>query len=431
MFNFIKRLLNPKIKIMEKLQLMVAMHAFYAPFKGEKDVERIKALKSEIDAETDKLLGIKTTAAPVAQKTTESVTKEVVKAAAEATEKAKTAATVATAKATEEKSAAPVVENETEENDKVYDILPFYPCQIKTSNGKFFDVAKPPKAFTIAEDEETQKLINNAYPTMDEFDMIMDEAWELACKGMSAKDLNVFLKKNLEGWYKDVLKGESDYYTKLSNPICAAVSMIKKAFGQHPKDINVMVTRPDGYQDGKPGVPVILESKSDMTITKPAVEEKKPEPKAEMKTVQTGKAAPKAAEVIDEEAQETTTETEENTTEAETTEAAPAEEATPVAKGDGASAPAVNPFDKFNDFENTIAEKFIEGEKLANAAKTEEEKKAIRTNKREESRMLIQSWFEDQPWVESTPDGKWNIKLISYHNDLLKQITANRAKWPK
>jgi hypothetical protein len=269
---------------------------------------------------------------------------------------------------------------------------------------------------------------------MDEFDMIMDEAWELACKGMSAKDLNVFLKKNLEGWYKDVLKGESDYYTKLSNPICAAVSMMKKAFGQHPKDTFVSVTRPDGYQDGKPGVPVVMTAKTDMTIApRPEAKETKPEVKPEMKTVQTGKAAPKPAEKapIDEEAQETAEETAEETTEEAADEIVDAEVNTPLVKGDGTAPPAVNPYDKFNDFENTIAEKFIEGERLATAAKTEEEKKAIRTNKREESRSLIQAWFEDEAWVESSEEGKWNVKLISYHNDLLKQITANRAKWSK
>ena len=422
MFNFIKRLLNPKIKIMDKLITLVAMHAFYASFKDAKDIERLKALKAEIDANTDNVLKIE-----------RHPELEAIKDRVNQNTQAKSAPT---APKPTEKSAVPAPIEEKEENDKVYDILPFYPCQIKTENGKFFSIAKPPKAFTIAEDEETQKLINNAYPTMDEFDSVMDEAWDLACKGTSAKDLNVMLKKDLEGWYKDVLKGESDYYTKLSNPICAAVAMIKKAFGQHPKDTFVSVTRPDGYQDGKPGVPVILTAKTDMTIT-PRPEEKSVKPAA-LTTVQAGKVAPKPTEKapVDEEVQEEAPETEEDVPEEEVAEETAeeivdAEVNTPLVKGDGHSAPAVNAFDKFNDFENTIAEKFIEGERLATAAKTEEEKKAIRNNKREESRSLIQAWFEDESWVESSEDGKWNVKLISYHNDLLKQITANRAKWPK
>jgi hypothetical protein len=431
MFNLIKRLLNPKIKIMDKLHVLIALHEFYSSFKDVNDVERVKILKAEIDRETAKLVAMPK---ELLTKSTEEIKKpvdvvkpktvEVTKPVTETVEKTKE---------------VPPVE---EEDEKVYDVLPFYPCQVKADSGKMFDIAKPPKAFTIAEDEETQVKVNKAYPTVDEFDMIMDEAWEMTCRGSSAKDLNVFFKKNLDAYYKSILKSESDYYTKLSNPMVAAVSLIKKAFNQHPKSTNVLITRPDGYQSGNPGVPIILESKSDMVIEAKPEDTKKPdakveEKKPELKTVQTGKPAPKTESkpVVDEEVQETGKAETEEATEAAAIAAQLAEEEAEAnaAKGkeDKDNPPAVNHFDKFNDFENSILEKYVEGEKLAVAAKTDDEKKIIRANKRDESRSLIQSWFEDSSWVENSADGKWNVKLISYHNNLLKEIQSNKAKWPK
>jgi hypothetical protein len=273
--------------------------------------------------------------------------------------------------------------------------------------------------------------------------MVMDEAWELACKGASAKDLNVMLKKNLAGWYAKELKSEADYYGKLSNPICSAIAMIKKAFGKHPKDVNVLITRPDGYQTGKPGVPVILTAKTDMTVLEKPAETKPAETaKPELKTVQTAKPAaattpkvvvpktetPKVNEPVDEEAQEANTEEIVDATDA-AEEAA--EENTDVDNGDDAKAPAVNAFAKFNSIENSVAEKFIEGEKLAQTAKSDDEKKTIKNNKREEARSLIQSWFDGKDWVENTEEGNWNPELITYHNNLLREIQKNRANWPK
>jgi hypothetical protein len=449
MNTFFKHLFNPKIKIMDKITFMISLYAFYNSFTTPKDKARAEEIKNAIDAESLKLVptAIKAevkAAVETGKKPDVKLSQTVVDAKAKAAEALKEAE-VSKLKA-EEKAAESIAEEtpaekvaEEEKDEKVYDILPFYPCRIKTENGKFFDVPKPPKSFTIAEDEETQVKINNAYPTVEEFDMIMDEAWELACKGMSAKDLNVFLKKNLSGWYSETLKSETDYYSKLSNPICTAVGMIKKAFGQHPKDINVLITRPDGYESGKPGVPSVLTAKTDMTILA-KVEEKKPvvEAKAELKTVQTAKPAavaskPAAKEVIDEEAQETASEEVAETEQAD----APAEEVVEESVTEDAVAdddntpPAVNVFAKFSAIENSVAEKFIEGEKLAALAKTDDEKKNIKANKREEARSLIQSWFDGKTWVENNEDGKWNFKLIAYHNDLLKQIQSNRANWPK
>lgn len=430
--NIFNQLFNPKIKIMDKIAILISLHAFYGGFDTPKDKARVIEFKAAIDAEALKLVPT-TFKADVKPAEVVKPGKPVVILKAKPVEAAAAAAQVEEL-AAEEVAAEEVPEDEDDE--KVYDVYPFYPCQIKTENGKFFDVPKPPKAFTIAENEETQLKVNNAYPTVDEFDMIMDEAWKLACTGTSAKDLNVMLKKNLGGWYAKELKGESDYYSKLSNPICSAVAMIKKAFGKHPKDVNVLITRPDGYQAGKPGVPVIISAKTDMTVLAKAVEEKPAvAEKPALKTIQNAKpadkakpAAEKAKDPIDEEAQEASAaETVEEVVE----EAAAAEEVAEVAATDDANAPAVNIFAKFNSIENSVAEKFIEGEKLATAAKADDEKKTIKNNKREESRSLIQSWFDGKDWVENTEDGKWNPKLIAYHNNLLREIQSNRANWPK
>jgi hypothetical protein len=460
--NIFNHLFNPKIKIMDKIAILISLHAFYGGFNTPKDKARVEEFKAAIDAESLKLVPsawkepkAAETAKPAeaakegpAAKAGSLVDKNTPGAKAQEDLKAKVAAEAAKAK--ENAAAAQVAEleaeaaaetTEDEDDEKVYDILPFYPCQIKTENGKMFDVPKPPKGFTICEDEETQTKLNGAYPTVDEFDMVMDEAWDLACKGASAKDLNAMLKKNLEGWYAKELKSEADYYGKLSNPICSAIAMIKKAFGKHPKDVNVLITRPDGYVSGKPGVPIILTPKTDMTVLEKPAEVAKPAvaAKPEMKTIQEAKPAaakiptvvipktetPKPNEPVDEEAQETNTEeTAGNEEVAETA----AEE---VVGEDDANAPAVNAFAKFNSIENSVAEKFIEGEKLAAAAKTDDEKKTIKNNKREESRSLIQSWFDGKDWVENTEDGKWNPKLIAYHNGLLREIQSNRANWPK
>jgi hypothetical protein len=407
--NIFNHLFNPKIKIMEKLQFYLTMYSFYMSFKTLEETKKANVIKELIDIEFPASLATRwqtvwyaTNAKPKPEEKPVIPKEAVIPPAIP-----KDAVNKATAQ-------AEIVKYDP---NKIYDILPFYPCKIKTTDGKIFEVPKPPKAFTVANDEAAQKEVDGKFPTVDEFDMVMDEVWNLACAGVSAKELNVVLKKNLEGWYKE-LKSESDYYTKLSNPICSAVIMIKAAFGKNKKDPGVTVTRPDGYQKG--GEIITLSIETDMTVKetpKPATPAATKDPKKDLKTVQTGKGAAVKAEDLDEEAQEAATDTEAATQ--------------TIDAGDDDNAPKVNSFKNFNDFENSIAEKYIDGEKQATIAKTDNEKKEIRNAKKEESRSLIQSWFDGKNWVENKEDGSWSVKLVAYHNLLLKEIQSNRASWPK
>jgi len=255
---------------------------------------------------------------------------------------------------------------------------------------------------------------------------VIDEAWDMATAGKPNKEIVVMLRKEIGKYYPE-LKGDSDWYGKLVNPLVASLNLIRTAFGYKATDSTVQVTRP--YEAN-----LILTVEEDLTVVKPAKTEKvePAKPADPIKTVQTGKVAERPGK--DEEAQESEEAAAKEATEEPAEEEAKDEEtaapAETVTERDENKPPKVNKFDDFNALETLIFEKYREGATLAAGIKDEAGRKAVQAEKRDESRMLIASAFEDETWTEKV-DGKWNPLLLSYHNDIVAQISANRAKWPK
>lgn len=305
-------------------------------------------------------------------------------------------------------------------SETLIEVYPFEECAVNTGkHDKRINVSAPRK-FKVFKTEADQAQANNAYPTEEEFFMVIDEAWGMASAGKSNKEIVAMLRKELGEFYPE-LKADSDYYAKLVNPLVASVGFIKAAFGYKATDATVTVTRPSTKG-------IVLTREFDVMVAgKSNVEEKKPENKPDMKTVQTGKVTEKAVVIKDEEIQEKETEEE---VEEEEVEETTVEVENPTER-DTTKPPVVNKFADFNNLETLVFEKYLEGATLAISIKDENGKKAVLAEKREDCRMLIASNFEDEPWTEKGTDGKWNPRLIDYHNGIVSQITANKANWPK
>ena len=91
----------------------------------------------------------------------------------------------------------------------------------------------------------------------------------------------------------------------------------------------------------------------------------------------------------------------------------------------------MNAFDDFDEFETLLFDKIVAGARIAAKMKDEASKKAAQAENREEVRNLISANFEGEPWTEKTKDGKWNPKLITYHNAIIEEIKKNQSKWSK
>ena len=387
---------------------MTILLALYSHFSIVRDDVRLAAAAKAINEESEQFIGKTNTATPAKPAATVKPA-TVVKPAVKPAEVVK-----------------PVVnaEEPAEEVDEcLIEVYPFYVCSVNNGKHEKRISINAPRKFKVFTTEEAKKATNNVYPTEDEFNLVIDEAWDMAMAGKPNKEIVVMLRKEIGKYYPE-LKGDSDWYGKLVNPLVASMNLIRTAFGYKGTDTTVQVARP--YE-----ADLVLTAENDLTVTK-SVETKKAEPAktaASLQTTQKGKVAERPGK--DEEAQEAET-TEESAEES--TEEAAEEEATKPAdvteERDENKPPKVNKFDDFNALETLIFEKYREGASLAAGIKDEAGRKAVLAEKRDESRMLIASAFEDETWTEKV-DGKWNPLLLSYHNDIVSQISANRAKWPK
>lgn len=417
---------------MEKITVFLALYAYY---EAQKDSAKMARLAVGIDKIYDDIVKD----LPTVEKTPTASPTAPVKPADEPVKT--TTPPPAANKNQQPPAAAKPAETKKEEpvDETLIEAAPFYPCVLVINDGKLEKSAseKAPRTFKVFTIEEAAKAANNAYPTLEEFELVIDELWEKACANVSNKEIAALAKKELGKYYPE-LKQDSDWYAKLVNPISFKIQLMKKIFGYSATDPLVQVARPN-----EPNIKytlkdcVYVKPKPEATTTPaPTVDAKKAQEEAvakakaeankaqsnvktELKTVQTGKTTtpPPATPA-------TTPATEEPQLMLDNDD----EDTLPV-EVDKDNPPVVNTFDNFNSFEKLIFEKYKEGAKLAAAAKGDVEKKQIQIEKRNEARRLIQSNFEECTWVENTADGKWNPKLQDYHNRLITEITKNTTKW--
>lgn len=336
----------------------------------------------------------------------------------------------------ENKEEKPKVEEKKEVDESIVEVAPFYACYVLAKNAKSPRRVSftAPRTFKAYKTDADAKKGDNKYPTVEELELILDDAWNMACKAESNKKILEFCRTNLEKFYPE-LKGDTDWYSKLVNPLVGSAQMIKKSFGYDVKNANVSVTRPIEKD-------YTLKFDSDLTVTEPKKEEKpkvddKPkgdEKKKELNTIKNG-SGKKKEEIADEEVQETgknkpvidgegNHEEEEENLELNLEDEDDDEEVV-----DTTNPPDVHKFDEFDEFETLIFTKMLETTKLAADKKlSEAEKKAIQAEGRTEQFNLIASNFEGQDWVKNVDD-TWNPKIIKYRNALLTEIQQNKAKW--
>lgn len=416
--NFLFKLFNKNQIKMKELKSLLELHAHFS-YAENKDTVRLAKIAARIEKLTDELLGeeVVVTPKPAEEKVIDQNKSQ--KPEPQTKEKEVETPTEETVEETNENTE----EEENEEDDVLLEIYPLHDCIVKNGNSeKKIRVPKKHhlKAFATEDDANQNQ---NAYPDVGSLELVLDDAWDDICKMVSGKEVLKTLRKDLGQYYPE-LKTDSDWYSKIINPMVGMSSFMKKQFGFAVKDDNVLMTRPS-----EPNMVLTLET--DVTVipkeNKGKEKEVTKEEKKELVTVQEEKKETVEEERVDEEIQET-----QETEAVETEEVVETEtkETTENVERDTTNPPTVNPFENFNSLESFIFEKYREGSELASKMKDEASKKAIQAEKREEARMLIQSNFEDEPWTENMPDGKWNPKLLNYHNNIIREISANRAKWP-
>ena len=435
-----------------KLNLFLVLFAHYSRAEV-KDTTRLAKIASGIDKMTDDLVkdikieGPKQDTPPASTKSAPAVTQNKstqstaaakpqanqpaakTQAEIDALKKAKAEAAKAEAdkKVADDKAKAEKAAADAKIAEVLSEIVPFYACEVMPKDAKYPKSVKvhAPRGFKAWEDEDAAKAakLDTVYPSVDVLELVLDEAWTMACKCESSKAILEMCKRELKGFYPE-LKADSDWYSKLVNPIVAMTGFIKKAFGYKSDDKTVVVLRPS--EKG-----LTLQSDTDCFVDKPKdalAPAAKAEEKKELKTTQTSttaKTAPKVDKRVDEEAQEAAAVADDDDSPSlELDEEEEDERDTEVA-------PDINEFDEFNEFETMVFEKLLEGARLAKDAKDEASKKAIQAENKEEVRNLIASYYEDEPWTIKTDDGKWNPLLINYHNAIISEISKNKEKWAK
>lgn len=411
-----------KLKLLLALQVCYATRIASEKKENESDTKRLARIAAGIDQLTDVYLDDN----KIAMKSEKTQTEQ-----KPVTQQKTSIPPAPPAPRKEEKTVEKKEEKkEEDEEDKalkeaLVEVTPMFSCKVLAKNAKYPKniQCSAPRTFLAFKDEESRKQLGDVYPTVDELDLVFDEAWDMACKAQSTKKIVDMFRKEIGEYYPE-LKSDSDWYAKIANPISQAVIFIKKTFGQKSDDPKVTVTRPTEPD-------MVLTHDADLGLPKEekVVEKKveaKTEEKKELKTVQGPKTdAKKEDKRVDEEVQENTPEVESDDMDL------IAEEEEEVTKRNTNEPPAVNSYDNFNKFETMILGKMVEKARLAASAKSDDAKKAIHAESREETRNLIAAYYEDEPWVESIEEGKWNPKLILYHQALVKEIQANRNKWPK
>jgi hypothetical protein len=448
MFSKLINLLFNKNQIKMKevtIETLLSLHTHYA-YQDPKDSVRLAKLAARIDTLTDEIVGKekveekkpehkqeekpnlvdKNTPDPKNGQHHQNQNKsgqqggnnqraEADKKAADDKKKGEEKAT-ADKKAAEEKAAEKPAEVV---NEALVDVRPFYPCNVLAKGAKLPRriAIEAPKLFKAFTTEEEAKKANNAYPCVDELQLVLDDAWTMACQGKTNKEILEFVKAELKDYYPE-LKSDSDWYGKLVNPLFQAVGLIKKQFGYSVKDTRVMVERPMDKD-------MELTHDTSVSITpevKKAADKVEETKKPEMKTTQEAGKKKEEPVVKDEEAQEE--ETEEESEELDLDIEDENEEV------DTTEPPAVNKFAEFDEFETLVFDKILENAKLAASMKTEAEKNAAKVDGRNEVRNLIQSNFEGEEWTEDVEEN-WNPKLVKYHNAIISEIQANKAVWSK
>jgi hypothetical protein len=429
--NAIKRFLIKKFFKMDKFQLLllVANHYNSLELKG-KDIERANAVNWEVDRLTDEL--IKDFPKPVAEKL-DKVDKAFVPPPA-------TTKVDSTLK-TEGVVKPPVVvikkKDENPPEEVTVMVRPYYDCAIlqekvkEPKKVKFDDCGIKLPAF---KDEVSMKQFNNVFPTVEMLDLALDEAWDMATKGLANSAINAKLKELIGSYYVNHgLKSNDDYY-KISNAYSKLVKILRRGFGEGYEDRRVSVTRPSftALEEMKgeivfskdkdcfieePEIPNVAESKFDKA-------DKAKNDKPELKKVQEQtKAAEekKEPENVDEEQQETDSD---NTPETEENPKAEVEEPEvnePDETEEG-KAPAVNEFDAFNDIETLIFEKLKAGNLKASKEKNPSVQSAVKAEAREDAKLLIQSRFGDEEWALKDDKGFWKTEFLKYWNAIVKEI---------
>jgi len=406
--NFINQFFNKSKIKMEKLEILFKLHAHY---HDTKDEERLELATLAINSIAESFIG-KFAAKPAVKSKTDPAVTNIPDADTQKKETAKNTKKVETVEPVEE-----------EVNESLIEIAPFYVCQVNNGKHEKKISIGSPRKFKVFTTKEAKGMANNAYPTEKEFDEIFDIAWEMALDGKPNKEIVADLRKKIGNYYPE-LKTDSDWYGKVVNPMVANMNLIRAAFGQKPTDKNVQVSRPLEAN-------LVLTIKEDLFIVEPVIKKKSDEtkPVEPIKTIQEGKVGNKSGN--DEEQQEKTVEEEEEIVEAEDVETEEGDEtADTTEERDVSKPPKVNKFADFNALETLIFEKYREGAVLAEKIKDENGRKAVLAEKRDDSRMLIASAFEDETWTEKI-DGRWSPALLSYHNDIVSQISSNRKNWPE
>lgn len=431
--NTIKRFLTKiffKMDKAQKLQLLMLVYAHYGNFKLEdsEDILRVQRVIEEIDIIVDEDL------LPAKEKPTEKKAEPEKKPTAPA---AKPVVAAVPAKT--------VVESAKTEIPKevLVVVKPYYDCSVLQKEGtepkkiRFEDSKIELPAFI---DEKSAKQYAGkdgkpVYPTVEELELILDEAWEMASEGKSNKEVVEMLKKNLGGYYAGHgLKQDQDFY-KIVNPYGKLTKIMRRAFSEGYEDYKVSTTRPSYtlFTDSNSDIVMSKEndcSKSAVVAPIEKKEEKKPEIKPELKTVQTQKPAVATTPVVkvpdtkapavvtpevkDEEAQEKNE----------------VEETSGTEETDEEKAPEVNEFDSFNDIEKLVFDKLTAGNLKASKEKDPNTQKSIKAEAREDAKLLIQSRFDDEDWAQKDDKGYWKTEFLNYWNAIVKEIgtRANVAK---
>jgi hypothetical protein len=433
---------------LKKLEVLMLAVAYYDRFDektmSQNDKDRLDAVATEIDKGIDEIVPRFATKTPVANNT---------KPGPEPAPKVVGAPEVPKPKAeAPKKTEIPA--------DVLVMVKPYYECSIEQKKGvepkkiKFEDNKLELPAFV---DEKSAKQFGNVYPTVDYLELVLDQAWNMAAAGKSNAEVNTLLKKELGAMYaKNGLAVDNDFY-KISNPYSKLTKIIRKAFGEGYEDYRFVVTRPSYTLFNDSAEAIVMKKEADCSKSKEALDAekaKKPEPKAEMKTVQTQKnekkpeptkpvetakpaekpveaPADKVTPSNDEEAQENTPEVE---TEPEVETPAVEEKATPAPKvevapetdedADG-KAPVVNKFEDFNDLENMIFEKIKAGNAKAAKEPNADKQRTIKAEAREDAKLLIQAMFEGEEWAQKDDKGFWKPEFMKYWNAILKEIGTN------
>lgn len=446
--NTIKRFLIKKFFKMdkkEKLALLMLVYAHYGNFKLEAkdDIDRNEAVIEEIDHLVDELrkdfntklivskVEVKPSTAPVEQSRDKTDAKKVEPAKVEST-----------------KMEIP--------KEALVLVKPYYDCSVLQKEGvdpkkiKFDDCKLELPAFV--DDKIAKKYTGKdgkpVYLTVEELELVLDDAWDMASEGKSNKEIGEFLQKNIGAFYaKNGLKQDGDYY-KISNPYSKLVKILRRGLGAGYDDTKVSTTRPSYTLFTESDGNITMSADKDCSKSAAVETTKKPEVKPEMKNVQTQKTDGKKVEPAkiepkkepvktepvkaestkveeipaDEEVQETeTTDTAEELATAKAAEVGDDEkEETPEVE-DG-KAPTVNEFDSFNDIEKLIFEKLKAGNLKASKEKDIAIQKNIKAEAREDAKLLIQSRFDADEWAQKDEKGFWQPEFLNYWNTIVKEI---------